>query len=63
MAHRHPLIAIPLSATSTPTLNAGLDKLDAEMAGLTRSLFDLTGQVEALPRALPEMLIEREKGG
>jgi chromosome segregation ATPase len=42
-------------------LDARFDKLDTDMAGLIRSLFDLTGQVEALPRALAEMLREREK--
>jgi hypothetical protein len=42
---------------------ARLTKLDADMAGLTRSLFDRTGQVEALPGALAEMLNERERPG
>jgi hypothetical protein len=32
------------------------------MAGLTCAVFDLTGQVEALPRTLAEMLTERDKG-
>jgi chromosome segregation ATPase len=42
-------------------LDARFDKLDTDIAGLTRSLFDLTGQVEALPRALAEMLREKRR--
>jgi chaperonin cofactor prefoldin len=42
-------------------LDARPDKLDADIDGVTRSVFDLTGQIEALPRAISEMLSQQDK--
>jgi hypothetical protein len=36
-------------------------RLSSDMVGVKRSLAELTGKVDALPRALAEMLAERDK--
>jgi hypothetical protein len=38
-------------------------KLSSEMGGVRRTLLELSGKVDALPRALAEMLAEREGRG
>jgi hypothetical protein len=38
-------------------------RLSSDMVVVKRSLAELTGKVDALPRTLAEMLAERDKGG